>query len=196
LHPYRENQIKIDIGSNWWVFGRHDEPTREILLIPGPPKPWDREAESHNNTSMVCSTDFWEKILSLEKKLKGIETMSPFEGVVINFGQWETAMRMNPSLTSCHPHAHVWLTPEFMSKVDTSPDWNAIHGHLAKPEDYFLVNAQELETLRLADLRHKDVAEVKQDVAKLKQDVTILKEGMSEVLRLLRTLSKEESTVE
>jgi hypothetical protein len=79
-----------------------------------------------------------------------------------------------------------------MSKIDSDHNWAIIKGHPTKPEEYLLVNAKELEELKLVDLRHKDVLELKKDIAGLKTDladfktdVADLKSNVSKILEIL-----------
>jgi hypothetical protein len=134
---------------------------------------------------MVKSPDFWQQVFNLEEELRNKYEVVPYERVVINFGQWESAMRMNPSIKSCHPHAHLWLTPEFIDKVSSDPIWIPLAGHVVRPEDYLLQNARELEQSRLVSLRYRQLdkkidLEIKSVNAKLDHLTSLLMEVLEQ----------------
>jgi hypothetical protein len=141
---WHENRLQIkDIPSGWDLFKRL-ELTREVLIMPHPNIIQSGEVP-HGNVGMVKTPRFWEVVQTCCQQLQSLGKSKEWAvtRVVINFGRWETGMRVNPYLEECHAHAHLWLTKDFIS------NYEPLKKHDYAPEDYVLKNARQLEKERL-----------------------------------------------
>jgi len=144
---YEENKIDQVYGlDNWSLFVRPFELTREVLLIPSPS---DIKFYNipHGNKGLIQQPSFWKAAqeISIKMSKKTLLQTNPVTRIVVNFGEWETGMRLNPLLEECHAHAHLWLTTEF-TRCGVYPK---LAKHDYPPEDYLIANARELERERL-----------------------------------------------
>jgi len=136
---------------------------------------------------MICSKNFWDTVICLISKLENESKVQVYEAIVINFGNWESAMRMNPSLSSCHPHAHIWLTPvyiDYIAKKYTKfgENFYILADHVGEPENYTLQNANELEQNRIQSLRYN---RLESRMEKLESEIADIKQIQSQILDLL-----------
>jgi len=159
---YEENKLRINTKPEYWSLYSRLEPTREVLLIPNNTA-IKNNIIPHGNGKLVLQSEFWKSVQEYSYYLYQMQInnnrsklsndLAPVERIVINFGNWETGMRVNPFLCECHAHVHLWLTKQFVC----SDTFTQLNGHDYPPEDYLLINALKLENERLTAVRFTDI---------------------------------------
>ncbi|KAK5578096.1 hypothetical protein RB653_003049 [Dictyostelium firmibasis] len=151
----------VNEKGKWIICSRFQEFTRELLIIPdsGLVK---SNIISHGNKNCVQNCLFWryiQKTCIELNSLQVLENKKPVtERIVINFGKWETGMRLLNELEECHAHGHIWLSYEFVRNLQTKEFKQTNNGdgeklqyllkeHINKPLDYLKLNADELQMI-------------------------------------------------
>lgn len=134
-------QCSIDFGKDF-----HDrESLSEFVLTPTPIS-IQQSRYPHDNEDFVKSIDVWKRVfeycqlLSTFVKQKSCE-INPVTDIVLNFGDWETAMDRDRSLLECHAHVHFWLDLRTVRHFET------LYDHYTLPDDYMWVNAFNLNNV-------------------------------------------------
>ena len=110
INPIKEKDVSL------LLFRRH-ECTRDLLVMPeafvkgrkDPPGP-------HNNRQLVESPDMWScvfkfiDVLETEAKWPADSQEKLAQSLLVNFGNWETAVNRSPGRLNCHGHIHLLLT--------------------------------------------------------------------------------------
>lgn len=127
-----------NFDPNWTAFIR-PEKTRDIVIVPHPKYIYDAPFP-HSNYLMVQTSLFWNTAAKFANRLCEIsKDASAVERIVVNFGEWETAVHDDVYLKECHAHFHLWLSANSVRAIPQ------LDGFDFPPNDYLWINAVNLQ---------------------------------------------------